>query len=46
MSFLNTFTDNVRNYPDKVALEFIDPPLQRVTYAEPNELVNRTAGYL
>ncbi len=46
MSFLNTFTDNVRNYPDKVALEFIDPPFQRVTYAELNQLVNRTAGYL
>ena len=28
MFFLNTFTDNVRQYPDKVALEFIDPPLQ------------------
>lgn len=46
MSFLNTFDENVRNYPDKVALEFIDPPLQRVTYAELNELINRTAGYL
>jgi len=46
MSFLNTFNENVRNYPDKVALEFIDPPLQRVTYAELNELVNRTASYM
>jgi malonyl-CoA/methylmalonyl-CoA synthetase len=46
MSFLNSFTDNVRLYPNKIALEFIDPPLQRVTYAELNELVNRTAGYL
>src|SRR6476620_9845413 len=46
MSFLHAFTDNVRIYPDKVALEFIDPPLQRVTYAELDELVNRTAGYL
>ena len=46
MSFLNTFTENVRRYPDKIALEFIDPPLQRVTYAELDELVNRTAGYL
>ncbi len=46
MSFLNTFTENVRNYPDKVALEFIDPPLQRVTYAELDELIQRTAGYL
>ena len=46
MSFLNAFTDNVRKYPNKVALEFIDPPLQRVSYAELDELVNRTAGYL
>jgi len=46
MSFLNTFDENVRNHPDKVALEFIDLPLQHVTYAELNELVNRTAGYL
>jgi malonyl-CoA/methylmalonyl-CoA synthetase len=46
MSFLNTFTDNVHKHPSKVALEFIDPPLQRVTYAELDELTNRTAGYL
>src|SRR6266540_6095970 len=46
MSFLNTFTENVRKYPDKIAFEFIDPPLQRLTYAELDELVNRTAGYL
>ena len=46
MSFLNAFTGNVRKYPDKVALEFIDPPLQRVTYAELDEMVNQTAGYL
>jgi len=46
MSFLNSFTDNVQKFPDKVALEFIDPPLQRVTYAELDNLVNRTAGYL
>ncbi len=46
MSFLNTFTDNVRKYPEKVALEFIDPPLQRVTYAELDQLVQQTASYL
>ena len=46
MSFLNTVTDNVRKYPNKVALEFIDSPLQRITYAELDESVNRTAGYL
>jgi len=46
MSFLNSFIENVGKFPDKVALEFIDPPLQRYTYAELDELVNRTAGYL
>src|SRR4030095_7926324 len=46
MSFLNTFIENASKYPDKVALEFIDPPLQRVTYAELNDLVDHTAGYL
>jgi malonyl-CoA/methylmalonyl-CoA synthetase len=46
MSFLNTFTENVRIYPNKVALEFIDPPLQRVTYAELDQLIGQTAGYL
>ena len=46
MSFLHAFADNVRKYPNKVALEFIDLPLQRVTYAELDELVNHTAEYL
>ena len=46
MSFLKNFDENVRKYPDKVALEFIDPPLQRVTYVELDEQVNRTAEYL
>ena len=46
MSFLNTFNENIRKYPDKVALEFIDPPLQRVTYAELDKLVQHTVGYL
>jgi len=46
MSFLNTFTENVRKYPDKIALEFIDPPLQSVSYAELDQRVQRTAEYL
>ena len=46
MSFLNTFLENARLYPDKIALEFIDPPLQRVTYAELDQLVAQTAMYL
>jgi malonyl-CoA/methylmalonyl-CoA synthetase len=46
MSFLNSFTENVHRYPNKVALGFIDPPLQRVTYAELEQLVGRTVAYL
>ena len=46
MYFLDTFTENVRLYPDKTALEFIDPPLQRLTYAELDQFVWHTMGYL
>ena len=46
MSFLNALDENIRKFPGKVALEFIDPPLQRVTYAQLDEFINRTAGYL
>ena len=46
MSFLNSLIENTHKYPDKVALEFIDPPIQRVTYAELEGLVQQTAGYL
>ena len=46
MSFLTSFDENVHKYPDKVAIEFIDPPLQRLTYSELDGLVNQTAGYL
>jgi len=46
MSFLKNFYENVRLYPSKTALEFIDPPLQRLTYAELDEWVARTASYL
>ncbi|MEW6400736.1 MAG: AMP-binding protein [Chloroflexota bacterium] len=46
MSFLDVFTENAHKYPDKIALEFIDPPLQRLTYAELDQLVDQTADYL
>jgi len=46
MSFLNSFTKNVRIYPNKTAIEFMDPLPQRVTYAELYALVERTAAYL
>ena len=46
MSFLDSFTENVRKFPDKSAIEFIDPPLLHYTYAELAELIDRTAVYL
>ena len=46
MHFLDSLLGNARQYPDKVALEFIDPPLQTVTYAELDRLSLQTAAYL
>jgi malonyl-CoA/methylmalonyl-CoA synthetase len=46
MSFLNSFLENAQKFPDKIALEFIDPPMQRVTYEKLNRLVNQAAGYM
>jgi len=46
MSFLNVFTENVRKFPDKVALNFLDPPIQRVTFKELDALINQAARYL
>ena len=46
MTFLDTFLDNVRKYPHKIALQFIDPPLQQVTYEELDALINHTVSYL
>src|SRR5215207_7907273 len=46
MSFLTILTENIRLYHNKVALEFVDSPLQRVTYAELDHLVQHTEGYL
>ncbi len=46
MSFLDRFFENVQKHPNKIALEFIDPPLQRLTYAELDQRVEQTAGYL
>ena len=46
MSFLKSFTENVRKYPHKTAIEFIDPPLQRLTYAELDKLIDHAASYL
>jgi malonyl-CoA/methylmalonyl-CoA synthetase len=46
MSFLDTFERNTQNFPEKIALEFIDEPHQRLTYAELGHLVDQTASYL
>jgi malonyl-CoA/methylmalonyl-CoA synthetase len=34
MSFLDRLDENTQTLPGKLALEFVDPPLQRVTYGE------------
>jgi malonyl-CoA/methylmalonyl-CoA synthetase len=46
MSFLDAFTANAQKYQNKLALKFIDDPMQQVTYAELDALVNQTVGYL
>ena len=46
MSITDILTRNARLHPDKLALEFIDPPLQRITYADLDDLVARCARYL
>lgn len=46
MFFLDTLASNFRTYPDKVALEFVGPPIQRTTYAELSLMVRRTMRYL
>jgi malonyl-CoA/methylmalonyl-CoA synthetase len=46
MSFLKVFTENVRKYPNKIALDFLDPPYRRITYAELDALIRQTATFL
>jgi malonyl-CoA/methylmalonyl-CoA synthetase len=46
MSFLNVFAENVRKFPNKIALDFLDLPYQRITYGELDALINQTATYL
>jgi len=46
MSFLKSFIENAGKFPNKTAIEFIDPPFQRYTYAELDQLIDHTAGYL
>ncbi len=46
MSFLNTLAEPMHATPNKVALEFIDAPVQRVTYLELEGMIQHTANYL
>lgn len=46
MSFLDTLTANIHTHADKVALEFIEPPLQRKTYAQLGVMIQRSMRYL
>lgn len=46
MSFLEGLAENMRQFAGKTALEFIDPPLQSLTYAELDERLRGTIAYL
>lgn len=46
VSFWSRLARNFMDKPDKVVFEFIDPPLQSLTYAQLDELVGKTVGYL
>jgi len=45
-SFVDRLNTNIRSFPDKLAIEFLDPPLQQVTYAELDAITRRCAAYL
>jgi malonyl-CoA/methylmalonyl-CoA synthetase len=46
MSFLDTLAHNIHAYPDKTALEFVDPPRQHITYCELGDAIQRTMRFL
>lgn len=46
MPFLDRLADNMRACADKTAFEFIDPPLQVLTYAELEARLRDTVAYL
>jgi len=46
MQFLDKLRENTLEAPDKVALEFLDPPLQRFTFAELDTLIQKCMVYL
>jgi malonyl-CoA/methylmalonyl-CoA synthetase len=46
LHFLDALTSNIERFPEKVALDFLGPPSQQVTYAELGRLVSRTAAHL
>lgn len=43
---LHQITSHAQQTPDKLAIEFLDPPLQRLTYAELNREIARAATLL
>lgn len=46
MAFLDNLENNIRSFPQKVALEFLEPPHLRTTYQELGGRIQRTAAYL
>jgi malonyl-CoA/methylmalonyl-CoA synthetase len=45
-SFLDQLTRNIQYSPDKVALEFIDPPFESLTYGQLGKRVEAAMAYL
>jgi malonyl-CoA/methylmalonyl-CoA synthetase len=45
-SYLEILSQHIQAKPRKVALEFLDLPLQQVTYTQLEERIRQTAGYL
>jgi malonyl-CoA/methylmalonyl-CoA synthetase len=44
--FLESLTSHIQTAPEKIALEFVDPPLQRLTYGQLGERIERGRTYL
>ncbi len=46
MLFIERLTTNIRQNPGKLAIAFLDPPEQQITYAELDTAIRRCMGYL
>jgi malonyl-CoA/methylmalonyl-CoA synthetase len=46
MDLLDKLAKNIQHFPNKLALEFIDPPYQQLRYADLDEWVTRSVSFL